>query len=576
MRKKKIDAPKEKPQRAAIYLRVSTAYQVDRDSLPMQRKDLVGYCEYALNISDYTIFEDAGYSGKNTDRPAFQKMMMQIRNGMYSHLLVWKIDRISRNLLDFAQMYEELKTLGVTFISRNEQFDTSTAMGEAMLKMVLIFAELERKTTAERVTATMISRANDGTWNGGRVPFGYDYNKETQTFSVNGDESFIVLEMYDLYEKTDSLVHTARELNDRGYVSRQHNPFSPVSVWTILRNPWYIGTYRYNYYKIPGRKAIKDESEWVTVENHHVAIIPKDQKERIMATLDSNSKLCKQRNIYKSSKHTHVFGGLIYCGSCGKPLGSTPGNLTRDGWHYSKYTCPTRRKSVTLCTGKSTSDPIIGEFVFNYILNMLNAQNDFDKISSPEELEKLLLIGDTFAYIDHIESNGLNDLFNVLSSGTVKGAVFGKGASLPTKKATVEPEVARLRNEKQKTERALDRLRSLYLYADEAMSEAEYMIQKNKLEETLEDINDQIGMMNTDSWQQSVSDEEFIQRASEFIIAQKLSGRKYVNYKRLAMSVDSEVLKNFVVSIIDSITIQDGLVSNIVFKNGLCHTFIFR
>lgn len=237
MRKKKIDAPKEKPQRAAIYLRVSTAYQVDRDSLPMQRKDLVGYCEYALNISDYTIFEDAGYSGKNTDRPAFQKMMMQIRNGMYSHLLVWKIDRISRNLLDFAQMYEELKMLGVTFISRNEQFDTSTAMGEAMLKMVLIFAELERKTTAERVTATMISRANDGTWNGGRVPFGYDYNKETQTFSVNGDESFIVLEMYDLYEKTDSLVHTARELNDRGYVSRQHNPFSPVSVWTILRNP---------------------------------------------------------------------------------------------------------------------------------------------------------------------------------------------------------------------------------------------------------------------------------------------------------------------------------------------------
>ena len=379
-----------------------------------------------------------------------------------------------------------------------------------------------------------------------------------------------------MYEQERSLVRVVRELNERGYRSRAGNLWSPVSLLIILRNVFYCGDYRYNMLKEGDRQKVKDESEWVTVENHHVAIIPKDQKERIMATLDSNSKLCKQRNIYKSSKHTHVFGGLIYCGSCGKPLGSTPGNLTRDGWHYSKYTCPTRRKSVTLCTGKSTSDPIIGEFVFNYILNMLNAQNDFDKISSPEELEKLLLIGDTFAYIDHIESNGLNDLFNVLSSGTVKGAVFGKGASLPTKKATVEPEVARLRNEKQKTERALDRLRSLYLYADEAMSEAEYMIQKNKLEETLEDINDQIGMMNTDSWQQSVSDEEFIQRASEFIIAQKLSGRKYVNYKRLAMSVDSEVLKNFVVSIIDSITIQDGLVSNIVFKNGLCHTFIFR
>lgn len=562
--------------RVAIYVRVSTLHQIDRDSLPMQKQDLLAYAKLMLNTDDCVIFEDAGYSGKNTDRPKFQEMMSQMRAGAFTHLLVWKIDRISRNLLDFATMYNELKALGVTFVSKNEQFDTSTAMGEAMLKIILVFAELERNMTSERVTATMISRANNGLWNGGRIPYGYDYDYETHEFSVNEEESKVVILMHDMYEQERSLVRVVRELNERGYRSRAGNLWSPVSLLIILRNVFYCGDYRYNMLKEGDRQKVKDESEWVTVENHHVAIIPKDQKERIMATLDSNSKLCKQRNIYKSSKHTHVFGGLIYCGSCGKPLGSTPGNLTRDGWHYSKYTCPTRRKSVTLCTGKSTSDPIIGEFVFNYILNMLNAQNDFEKISSPEELEKLLLIGDTFAYIDHIEPNGLNDLFNVLSSGTVKGAVFGKGASLPTKKATVEPEVARLRNEKQKTERALDRLRSLYLYADEAMSEAEYMIQKNKLEETLEDINDQIGMMNTDSWQQSVSDEEFIQRASEFIIAQKLSGRKYVNYKRLAMSVDSEVLKNFVVSIIDSITIQDGLVSNIVFKNGLCHTFIFR
>ena len=131
-----------------------------------------------------------------------------------------------------------------------------------------------------------------------------------------------------------------------------------------------------------------------------------------------------------------------------------------------------------------------------------------------------------------------------------------------------------MRNEKQKTERALDRLRNLYLYADDAMPEAEYMIQRNKLIETLEDINEQIGLMNTDSWQQSVSDEEFIQRASEFVIAQKLSGRKYVNYKRLAISVDSEVLKNFVLGIIDSMTIKDGQISNIVFKNGLCLSLI--
>ena len=132
----------ERPQKVAIYIRVSTAHQIDRDSLPMQRKDLVSYSELILGISNYKVFEDAGYSGKNTDRPAFQEMMGQIRKGEFSHLLVWKIDRISRNLLDFSQMYKELRRLRVVFVSKNEQFDTSTAIGEAMLKIILVFAEL--------------------------------------------------------------------------------------------------------------------------------------------------------------------------------------------------------------------------------------------------------------------------------------------------------------------------------------------------------------------------------------------------------------------------------------------------
>ena len=135
MAKKDIasEAASQAFRKAAIYLRVSTVYQIDKDSLPMMRQELTAYCELVLGIKDYVIFEDAGYSGKNTDRPAYQKMMKQIREGAFTHLVVWKIDRISRNLLDFTNMYSELKELGVTFISKNEQFDTSTAIGEAML-----------------------------------------------------------------------------------------------------------------------------------------------------------------------------------------------------------------------------------------------------------------------------------------------------------------------------------------------------------------------------------------------------------------------------------------------------------
>lgn len=562
--------------RVAIYVRVSTLYQVDKDSLPMQKQDLLSYAKLILNTEDCVIFEDAGYSGKNTDRPKFQEMMSQIRTGTFTHLLVWKIDRISRNLLDFASMYAELKELGVTFVSKSEQFDTSTAMGEAMLKIILVFAELERNMTSERVTATMISRAHNRLWNGGRIPYGYNYDPQTREFSFNETEMPLVIMIHDMYEQQRSLVRVARELNEKGYRSRAGNYWSPVSLRLILKNLFYCGDYVYNKQREGNRQKVKDESEWVITKEHHPAMISRDQKEHVIKILNSNSKLCRERDIYSAPDHVHVFGGLLVCTSCGKTFNSSPGSITRDKWQYSKYGCSTRRKSTTLCKSKGTSDPIVGEFTFNYILNMLNAQANFASINSPADLQKRLLIGDTFSYIDHIEADGLNDLYNILASGKITGAVWGNNVKAPTKKVAVESELTKIKAEKQKTERALERLRNLYLYVDDAMSDAEYIIQRNKLTETLDNLNEQIGLLNTDTWEQSVSDEEFIQRASEFIVAQKLTGRKYVSYKRLAKSVDAAVLRDFVLSIIDRMTVTDGKISSIVFRNGLCHNFVFK
>lgn len=225
--KKRTDSFADSRQCAAIYIRVSTNHQVDRDSLPLQREELINYAKYVLNIEDYEVFEDAGFSAKNTDRPGYQKMMKLVRTGVFSHILVWKLDRISRNLLDFAAMYDELKRLGVTFISKNEQFDTSTAMGEAMLKIILVFAELERKMTSERVTATMLSRAANGKWNGGRIPYGYSYDFEERTFSICPDEQKVVLLMCDLYESSNSLLYVSRKLNEMGSRDYRHGCGSP-------------------------------------------------------------------------------------------------------------------------------------------------------------------------------------------------------------------------------------------------------------------------------------------------------------------------------------------------------------
>lgn len=560
--------------KVAIYLRVSTSYQVDKDSLPMQRKDLIAYCSLILGTDNYEIFEDAGYSGKNTDRPAFQDMMRRIRNGEFTHVLVWKIDRISRNLLDFAEMYEELQSLRVTFVSKNEQFDTSTAIGEAMLKIILVFAELERNMTSERVTATMISRANNGLWNGGRIPFGYDYDPDSMTFSIREDEAAICRMLKDDYIKNRSLTGTARMLNATGHVTRAGMDWTPTAVWIIASSPFYAGIYRYNRYKGTENRTINPEDEWVIIPDHHPAIFTLEEHEKMLSILEENGR--QKNSVGKQCKRTniHIFSGIVFCGKCGNKLTSTPGRKHADGYRTSVYSCPIKRKSSE-CDNPAVNDLIIGEFVINYILNMLNAKKTFSKIHTPEDLEKRLLHGSTFSAVSHIEQDGLNDFFNLLSRyGSDNSFVFT--IKKPRKKrAAVNPELNALRKEKEKQERAMQRLQDLYLYSDNAISEKDFILRKADISKRLDDINAQLGMItrNSDS---VLSDEDFIKQASHLLIQKELQNKEYIYFKNLAANVSPEILKTYMDTILDSVYMVDGHVSSIVFKNGLTHKFIYQ
>lgn len=191
---------------AALYVRVSTGYQVDKDSLPHQKKELRSYCRHILHIPDdhIQIFEDAGKSAKNTKRPAYERIMQAVREGRVSHVIVYKIDRISRNLVDFSLMYDDFKRNRVTFISLNEQFDTSSAIGEAILKIILVFAELERKMTSERVTDIMLGRASQGLWNGARMAYGHKWDADREFPVMDDKEGPVVKFMFDFYEKEKS------------------------------------------------------------------------------------------------------------------------------------------------------------------------------------------------------------------------------------------------------------------------------------------------------------------------------------------------------------------------------------
>ena len=563
----------EQRRRVAIYIRVSTTYQVDKDSLPMQRKDLTAYAELILGISDYEIFEDAGYSGKNTDRPAYQEMMRRIGNQEFSHLLVWKIDRISRNLLDFSEMYSELKRLRVIFVSKYEQFDTSTAMGEAMLKIILVFAELERNMTAERVTATMISRASQGLWNGGRVPYGYDYDFEKCVFSIREDEAAICREIAADYIKHRSLIHTTKYLNDKGYRTRAGLEWSSTTVWIIVQSPFYAGMYRYNRHKGTEHRTLNDPEEWVVVKNHHPAIISEAEHEKMLSILEENKRVINTPNQHNRTDNIYVFGRICYCGKCGSMMVSTPGRKQADGYRTAIYTCAKRRKTKD-CDNPSLNDLIIGEFVINYISNIINAKKAFSEIASPGALQDRLLKGQMFKGVESIDTPGLNELYNLLSQYRDNNS-FTMISKPRRKKAEIDPEIAALRKDKEKQERALKRLQDLFLFAEKPMSEKEYIIQRTEITDRIDDINKRLGLKQT-ATANTLTDEDFIRKASHLLINSRLQGREYIYYKNLAVSTAPDILQEYIQSIVDSIQIADGCVVAIIFKNGITHRFTYK
>ena len=560
--------------KVAIYIRVSTQHQIDKASLPVQRSELINYARYALGIEDYEVFEDAGYSAKNTDRPDYQAMMSRIRTGEFSHVLVWKIDRISRNLLDFVAMHQELKELGVTFVSKNEKFDSSTAMGDAMLKIILVFAELERNMTSERVSTVMVSRASSGHWNGGKIPFGYSWDKETKTFSIVEDEAAVVRLIYDLYEMHWSLVTVAKILNERSILPRSGKPWNPTTVRTMLVNPFYSGIYRYNRHNEsnPKRFTYKPVSEWIIIEDHHPAIIEKDRQDRIIQRLQSQQR--GKRTTY-TRKNVHIFAGILTCGCCGSNMASTVDRPRSDGWRPSVYIC-SRRRRFDDCQNKYISDVTIGPFVLNYITNIIKASNSFGKTTSIDTLQKKLLRGEQFANVDHIGQSGLEELYNHLRDG-VGLLEYNSQPVDAAESLSAISERDLLLSEKRRLERALNRLKTLYLYGEDTMAEKDYIIERKRIADSLDEANAKLEVVEKAAADAiSLSDDEFMAKAHYFIMAQQLQDKRFIDYEKFIRKIDPQIVKDFINSVVQNFCIKDGRIVSILFKNGMEHQFFYK
>ena len=561
-------------EKAAIYIRVSTQWQVDKDSLQVQRRELTAYANMVLNISDTVVFEDPGYSAKNTDRPDYQAMMERLRTGEFSHLLVWKIDRISRNLLDFASMYAELKRLGVTFVSKNEQFDTSSAIGGAMLKIILVFAELEREMTAERVSAVMISRASEGKWNGGKIPYGYSYDKETKQFEIVDHERRIFNRVWDLYEEQQSIVYVTRKLNEAGLCTRSGNAWTSPTIYKLLTSPWYTGSYVYNVREEGNGYTTKPKSEWIVTEDHHPALVDQARYDRMQIMLKRNKRGGHDYSESRVSKNIHIFAGLVKCGLCGEAMTATLGQRRASGWRPSVYGCRTRRNNNSKCSNKYISDIVLGPFVFNFVSNIIKAKEIAGPRTSNSTIQERLLKGRTFWNVDSIGQEGLQELCNVLRSGITGIEYKPKTVFADDENRIREREI--LENRKRKDEIAFNRLRSLYLFADGDMSEKDYLIQQQELLADLENAKARLDEISSDDTSELTTDQEFIEQASYFIMVQKLLDEKEIDFDKYIRGIEPEIPRNFIRKIISSIESTDGKITAITFSNGITTKFIYK
>ena len=238
--------------------------------------------------SDIVTFEDEGFSGKTLDRPQFQKLMRMQESAPFDVLVVYRLDRVSRNVGDFAKLIEKLNRSGTAFISIKEQFDTSTSMGRAMMNVSAVFAQLERENIRMRTRMGMNERVKDGYWmGGGRVPFGYDYDRN-QGILVPNKDAEKVRRIYDLYIQGYSTQNIANMLGLK---------YDRLAIQILKRKSNY-GIIEYNGVEYQGR---------------HEPIISKDIYDRAMNEMIN-------RSITRTSTSDYLLTGLVYCGKCGAKM----------------------------------------------------------------------------------------------------------------------------------------------------------------------------------------------------------------------------------------------------------------
>jgi len=267
--------------RCAIYTRKSTEEGLEQDfnSLHAQREA----CEAFITSQRHegwklvrTKFDDGGFSGGSMNRPALQELLTAIEHGKVDIIVVYKVDRLTRSLADFAKIVELLDSKGVSFVSVTQQFNTTSSMGRLTLNVLLSFAQFEREVTAERIRDKIAASKKKGIWMGGPLPLGYDVMD--RKLIINQPESVTVQKLIQMYIELGTVRRVKEEADRQGIVTKRRiqkngketggKPFSRGNLYQLLSNPLYVGKIPHKGEIYPGQHdGIIDQDTWGTVQD---------------------------------------------------------------------------------------------------------------------------------------------------------------------------------------------------------------------------------------------------------------------------------------------------------------------
>lgn len=317
--------------KVAIYVRVSTTEQAEEGySVDEQIDKLKKYCE----IKDWAIYDtyvDPGYTGSNIKRPAMRRLIADVKQKRFDAVLVYKLDRLSRSQKDTLYLIEDMFAKhSVSFVSLNENFDTSTPFGKAMIGILSVFAQLEREQITERMQMGKVGRAKAGkAMNWSRPVFGYEYvNGE---YEVNTFEANIIKRMFEDYMAGISITKLRDKMNEEGHIGKEI-PWTYRTIRQTLDNPIHAGYIRFKGEVYPG---------------NHEPIISKELYDNVQEELEIRQKQTyEQNNNPRPFQSKYMLSGRIRCGYCGAPLTIQISKL-KDGSRRYRYTCKNRNKAKT-------------------------------------------------------------------------------------------------------------------------------------------------------------------------------------------------------------------------------------